>query len=111
MPLSIRVFHAIIWKLFLIEFYVTGTEYGHVFQSKYMFTFAARRMQVRMNAKIFAHGEAVRKAMHKGKQPPKDDNINTLLFPFVTIAGRTYKWNKYWVDTCRELKIPIKDEG
>ena len=66
-----------------------------------------------MNAKIYAHGEAVRKALHKGKQPPKDDKINTLLLIPIcdTITGRTYKWNKYWVDTCRDLKIPIEDKG
>ena len=44
-----------------------------------------------MNAKIYAHSEAVRIATNKDKPPPKDDKISTLLFPFVTITGRTYK--------------------
>ena len=43
MPLAIRVFHAIIWKLFLIEFYKIGTENGYVFKSKDLFAFSARR--------------------------------------------------------------------
>ena len=100
-----------IWKLFLIEFYKTGTEYGYVFKSKNLFEFSARRLQVKMNAKIYAHSEAVRIATNKNKPPPKDDNINALLFPFVTITGRTYKWNKYWLDKCKELRIPITDKG
>ena len=111
MPLAIRVFHAIIWKLFLIEFYKIGTVYGYVFRSKDLFAFSARRLQVKMNARIYAHSEAVRIAINKDKPPPKDDKINTLLFPFVTVTGRTYKWNKFWVDKCRELRIPITDKG
>ena len=109
LPLAIRILHAIIWKLFLIEFYLTGSEYGHTFNIKHTFTFAARRLQVRMNAKVYAHREAVRVANIKNRTPPKDDNINKLLFPFVEVTGLSYKWSKFWLDKCRELRIPIND--
>ena len=56
-----------IWKLFLIEFYLTGSEYGHTFNNKHTFAFAARRLQVRMNAKVYAHREAVRVATSKNR--------------------------------------------
>ena len=70
LPIALRVLHAIMWRMTIIEFTRTGLE-DKIFSTKHIFTFALRRLQMLMNAQIYFYKRARAKALRHERTPPK----------------------------------------
>ena len=96
-PLSLRAMHAVLWKMIIIEFTLTGLETGRPFKAKAIFPYVFTRMHTRFSAKIhhfrYSHDEALR----RGKAPPSVEKINATLHPFACMEGTRVRWHDAWL--------------
>ena len=106
-PLALRALHAILWKMIIIEFSLTGLEPGRSFKTKTIFPYVFTRMHTRLCAKIQAHRSGVAEAVRQGKPPPKDDTVNTVLHPLASMNGVEVSWHEAWKKKGVEYSIPL----
>ena len=108
LPISLRALHAILWKMIIIEFTLTGLEPGRVFKTKTIFPYAYSRMHTRLSARIQVHRRRVAAALRQELQPPSDDNINHLLYPFAKMDGCEVSWHEAWVRKGLEYDLSLR---
>ena len=106
-PLSVRSLHAVLWKMILIEFTLTGLEPGRSFGSKTIFPYVFTRMHTRLCAKIHVHRRRVSAALRHGKPPPSDDSINAVLSPFASMHGSLVSWHEAWKRKGLEFSVSL----
>jgi len=108
LPMVIRVLHAILWKIIIIEFTKVGLKESTYFRRKHIFPITMRRMQKRLNAKIHTHRMQIKNARHKGQKPPRDDKINQLLSPVAQVKRTEVIWHESWRNKCKQYDIDLK---
>ena len=106
-PLAIRALHAILWKMIIIEFTLTGLEPGKVFASKSIFPYVVTRMHTRLSAVAHSHRTRVSAALRHDKKPPSDDKINEILCPFAVMQGCKIAWHEAWKRKCVAYDFPL----
>ena len=107
LPLALRALHAIVWKMIIIEFTLTGLEPGKCFKTKTIFPYVFTRMHTRLCAKIQAHRCGVAAALRQGTTPPKDDAVNAILYPLATMHGKEVSWHEAWKQKGLDYSIPL----
>ena len=106
LPLALRSLHAILWKMIIIEFSLTGLEPGRIFSSKSIFPYVFTRLHTRLCAKIHTHRNRVSTAVRHGKTPPTDTTVNEVLAPFASMQGSVVSWHDAWVQKGLEYDVP-----
>ena len=107
LPLGLRSFHAVMWKMIIIEFSRVGMNEGTVFNTKTILPFTISRLQTRMNALYFTHRRRWRNARRRGKPPPSTTKINSLLSPLASVAEDKIVWHSGWLGLCAFYKVEI----
>ena len=107
LPLGLRAFHAVLWKMILIEFSLVGMNPGTVFKARNVIPSTIQRRQTRMNAVICAYKRRLAGARRRGKPPPSAAKANDVLHPLVFISGDEVKWHPGWRVMCSEFSVEI----
>ena len=107
LPLALRAVHAIVWKMIIIEFTLTGMEPGRCFKTKTIFPYVFTRMHTRLSAKVQTHRCGLASALQQGRPPPKDETINSLLYPLASMQGAEVIWHEAWKKKGVEYGVPL----
>ena len=107
LPLGLRAFHAVLWKMILIEFSLVGINPGTVFKSRTIIPSAIQRLQTRINAMIVRYKRRLVGARRKGTLPPSASKTNEILHPLVSISGDAVQWHPGWTSLCLDYSVEV----